>query len=103
MDYNGQTETDREELLKTANALDNAADEFARSVKILYNQIYDLSELWGGGLNRKFIERFEGDRFVLENMGDILSEYAQVLRDNARIYDAAENEVMDILRRPSIY
>lgn len=103
MEYYGQTVIINDELKKTAGALEDVAGEYAQTLKVLYNHIDELGAMWGEGLNRKFPVSFEIERPILENMAAILSDYAQALRDNARIYDGAERDVTDIFCKPPVF
>ena len=96
---NNSTMVDGEILLNTAKALEEIAGEYNQSLKALLGYIYELDSMWAGGA--KLTAKIEDAKTHFETMPDILRDYTQALRENVRIYNDAEDEVLSVLNRPT--
>lgn len=81
-------------LEDTASRIDTGAGDYERLYTQLYTETEGMGANWQGADNRAYIDKISGFKDDLDQMAKLMNEYATFLREAARLYREAQDEVI---------
>ena len=88
-----------DEVLKTANKIDNAKEEYQRLYNELYSQIDRLGSSWQGRDNLAFTTKIKSYEDDFRRIAIIMTQYSDFLRNSAKAYESTQNELYNQANR----
>ena len=89
-------------MLEVAKNVEELISRYNTSVNRVYQIGGEVDAMWDGEASRKFQVILGNDRERFNAMTRLLTEYVQVLRQDANIYARTEGNVIDILNTNKI-
>ena len=91
------TEVITGQVLDVAKKVEEIVGNYNRSVNKVYQIGAEIDAMWDGEASQKFQQILGNDRTRFDAMATLLTEYANVLRQDMDIYVRTENEVKDTI------
>ncbi len=81
------------EMESSAGKIIFAANQYRGEVEALYRDVENLSNVWKGADNLKFVSTVNSYKEDLKALGDIVENYGQFLSKSAQIIKETQNDV----------
>ena len=91
-----------QEMRAVANSVEQLASDYTRKVTDLYSAGQELDKMWDGDANATFNAQLGQDQPRFELLNKVISQYVQVLRENAEAYDKSEAEAVQTLQTNTV-
>jgi WXG100 family type VII secretion target len=89
-------------MREVAQSVEDIVGRYNTSVEKTYQIGGEIDAMWEGDANQKFMNIMSDDREKFNAMTKMLTEYVNALRQDADIYEKAENDVLDVLNANKI-
>jgi len=89
------------ELIAAADAIENLAGDYAQNYTALFSDVSALQSAWQGKDNQRFTSQIEGFRNDFDRMRELMSEYANFLKNAAITYTNTQDAVTEAAGRLS--
>ncbi len=80
-------------LMKVAQNIDMAKDDYKRLYHQLYQSVDRLSTVWQGKDNQAFANQIRGFEDNFRRIAIVMSQYADFLRNSTQGYESTQNEL----------
>lgn len=94
----GFSKVDTAEMRAVANAVEQLASDYTRQVAALFDTGRELDSIWGGDAGGTFSNLLGQDQPRFEALSRVVAQHIQLLRDDADIYDRADEDVINRLK-----
>jgi WXG100 family type VII secretion target len=84
-------------LTEAAGNLEDLNARYGQSVSKMYQIGEEVDAMWDGSAGDKFMAALGADRDRFSALSQMLSRYAETLRQEAAIYGKAESDVLEVL------
>lgn len=88
-----------EEMVRKAQNLDQKITEWGQTVQSIYNLVEELDAMWDGLANSAFNVNFKEDLPHYNQLGEMMSEYSNAIKEAAKRYVDGEQQVAEIIKR----
>lgn len=87
------------ELTAASTQIDSAAGEYRKLYNKLYSDVGGMQAAWQGKDNQAFCTQIDGFREDFEMMAKLMDEYSAFLKQAAKTYTDAQQEVVSQAQR----
>ncbi|MDR1067230.1 MAG: WXG100 family type VII secretion target [Clostridiales bacterium] len=93
------TEVMTSKLRETANELTNYIAQYNAKIEKLYQIGAEIDNMWDGNASEKFMTSLHGERDKFNALAKTISRYAEVLEQEAKTYEKAESDAINVVSR----
>lgn len=87
-----QINVNYEEVYQQAQYLQNKANEYEQIMNTLNSRMHEMQSIWQGADNLAFVSKFDEFYPKLNQMKEIIREYALYLKKSASMYEQLQQD-----------
>jgi len=85
-------------LKEVAGKVEDLVSQYTKAIGNIYQIGQEIDNMWDGEASDKFINVLGTDQQRFSALTKLLTEYVEVLRKDAAMYEEAEKKVLDLLQ-----